>query len=621
MIRLMRKKNGIAFAGRISSVSAVACLILSWSRPAFPDDKPHLQFAPINYGTTLGGTLGYVYQRNTLGTVKSSTQTLGVLVNAGIWAKTYIWQPWLAQVSGNLGVGFNTEHTRFGNQPASKSGGNYFLGSATLSVLQKSRFPFVAHAYQNNQQPNGFLAGPNSGYRGITYDLTQDYRSRGGLFDGSLNFGHIEIGRVGYGNESIENQLNLSITAVPFNNFNTLQVIGAAKTSKHPLQNDKSLNDTLVANHSYTPNSELSVGNLANLIKSSYKLTNPAHTKDYNSQQLSSFVSWRPEESPLTLTGSLRLLRVGSNNDGVIAPQLNDTNLNLGANYAWSSLLRMYGSVNVNDNNGIQTIATNAALSAQKGFGERLSPINVGQFRYTRSIGASLSNQTTTTSGGNQTTTTSVQQMGLNLGHALDKNTKLGGGVLSTNLNQGLATIVSTKGSPATRISTGGSTSWNHNESKGTTTVRVSAADSRSLTGYKEFFQFANLQASRDEDLGRHQTLLGNLTIQSSRSGRRGSSTPLTTSPSAELLYKNGRLFKIRNLTLNSSLKVIGADIVASQNLPAQTGASPKPAGSISWDNDMNYFIGLVKMRLYTHLAQVDKVNQSSIYFSITRSF
>lgn len=199
----------------------------------------------------------------------------------------------------------------------------------------------------------------------------------------------------------------------------------------------------------------------------------------------------------MTLTGSARLLKSNSNSSSsnvVTATQFDDTNLNLGANYAWSRLLRMYGSVNVNDNSGIQTISTNAALAAQKALGER-ETIMLGGFRYTQSIGASLSNQTITTSGPNQTTTSSVQQLGGNLGHDLIKITKIGNGNLTTDLNQGLSTILSTRGSPYTHLNSAGSLSWNNSEGRGTTTMRLNATDSRDLSGTQRFSQLINLQS------------------------------------------------------------------------------------------------------------------------------
>jgi hypothetical protein len=280
----------------------------------------------------------------------------------------------------------------------------------------------------------------------------------------------------------------------------------------------------------------------------------------------------------------------------------------------------MYGSVNVNDNKGIQTVSTNAGLSAQKGFGEREST-NVGGFRYTRYVGASLGNQTTTTSNSNQTTTSSVQQLGLSVGHDLSKSTTLGSGRLTTDLNQGLSTTVSTRGSPFTHLNTAGSLVWNEAEGNETTMVSLRAADSRTLSAPQNFFQLINLQASRNERLARNQSLVGNLTLQASRSGASGVSTPFIARPSADLTYRHQRLFEVKNLVFESTLRILGADIVLSRSSANQQDFTTQNQASVSWDNNLDYFIGRLKMRLYTRIAEVNKVTQSLLLFTMNRSF
>lgn len=619
MLRPKRVRNGTTGAGRICGV-VVASLIFGWSRPAFPDEQRHLQLAPIQFRSTVGGNLGYTFLSNTLGANTSSQQLLDVGVAVGIAARSYLWQPWLARVTGTLGIGVSANRTSYGMAPATRSGNVMVTGDGALNVLQYSRFPFSAHVYRQENQANGFLSGINSNYINSGLGLTQNYRSRSGRLDSLVSYIHNTSGRASFGTEETTNQLNFTLTSQPLYSHQTFRVVGAVTRRDHPLQGENSLADILVVNHLYQPNTALVVGSFGNLIKTSYKISpltpgiSPQQS-DYNSQQLSSLASWRPEGSALTMTGSARLLRSDSSSNGVAAPQFDDTNLNLGANYAWSKLLRMYGSVNVNDNSGIQTVSTNAALAAQKGIGEQ-DAIKLGGFRYTRSVGASLSNQTITTGSSNQTTTSSVQRLGGNLGHALDNSTQFGSGRLSTNLNQTLSTLLSTQGSPFTHLNSGGSMSWQRMDGNGTTMLSLRAADSRTLSGTQNFFQLINLQASRDERMARNQSLIGNLTVQGSRSGARGvSTTPFTATPRADLRYHHLRLFNVKNLTFDSTLQILGADIVSSHNLTTPNQAS------VSWDNDLNYFIGRLKLRLYSHIAKVNKVTQSSLLFTMNRSF
>lgn len=625
MLRPRQVKNGTTGSGRISSVVVVAWLFFCWSRPAFPVEQRHLQLAPIQFRSTVGGNIGYTFLSNTWGADRSSQQLLDVGVAVGVAARTYLWQPWLARVTGAVGIGVSANTASYSMAPATKSGNTILTGDAALSLLQYSRFPFLARVYRQQNQASGFLSGINSNYMNNGLSLTQNYRSRDGRLDSLASYSHNTSGRQSFGTEERTNQLNLFVSSQPLNSHQSYRVVGAVTNTDHPLKGDSSSADTVVANHLYVPDAVLSVATLVNLIKTGYTISpltpgiSPQQS-DYNSQQLSSFASWRPVASALTLTASARLLKSNSSSSTAASTQFDDTNLGLGANYAWSNLLRMYGSVNVDDNSGIQTVSTNAALAAQRAIGER-NVINIGGFRYTRSVGASLSNQTTTiTKGSNQTATSSIQRLGGTLGHDLAKNTQLGSGRLSVDLNQGLSTLLSTRGSPYTHLNSGGSMSWDSTEGKGTTMLGLRAVDSRDLSGTQTFFQLINLQASRNERVARNQSLIGNLTLQGSRSGARGvSTTPFIATPRADLTYRHLRLFGVKNMTFESSLKILGAEIMSSQNLATQMGSTNQ--ASVSWDNDLNYFIGRLKLHLYTHLAEVNQTSQSSILFTMNRAF
>jgi hypothetical protein len=624
MLRPKRVKNGKAVASRLSSVGVVAWLISSWSSPAFPDEKPHLQLAPIRIASTISGNVGYTFQRNKSGSSDSTQQVLGVGVDLGVRAASYLWQPWFARVTGSVGVGLSTNTASSNRSATTNSAGMVLTGDAALNLLQYSRFPFEAQVYRTDSQTSGSLNGLNSGYVKSGLALTQNYRSLNGKTNGLASYIQSRSGRASFGTEDVMNQLNFNLTTEPAYSHQTFRVTGAMTKMDRPLRGDKSLTDILMTNHLYRPDPALSVSSFINLIKTSHATTSsmsPPQQNDYNSQQLSSFASWRPEGSPLTLTSSARLLRLNSSMTGVAAPGFEATNLTLGANYAWSSLLRMYGSVNVNDNSGIQTVSTDAALSAQKGFGEREST-NIGGFRYTRYVGASLGNQTTTTSNSNRTTTSSIQRLGLSAGHDLSKSTALGSGRLTTDLNQGLSTTVSTKGSPFTHLNTAGSLVWNEAEGNETTMVSLHAADSRTLSAPQNFSQLINLQASRNERLARNQSLTGNLTMQASRSGASNvPTTPFAGAPSANLSYHHLRLFEVKNLTFDSTLQILGAIIIFSQGSANQQGGTTQSQAKVSWDNNLDYFIGRLKLRLYTHIAEVNKVTQSSLIFTMNRSF
>jgi hypothetical protein len=622
MLRPKRKKNGIAGAGRIYSVLAMGWLIIGWSRPAFPDEGRHLKLAPIRISSYVNGYIGYTYLSNNFGTYKSTSQTLGAQVNYNLGAESFFWQPWFALVSANLGVDINGNKTR-ASPNSFTSGGTLLNGDAALDMLKYSRFPFRAHVYDSKQHATGDTVGINSDFRSSGYDLNQAYKTRNGSIDSSASYIYNKNGRINFGTEEIRKQLQFDVTASPITR-QTLRVTGAFKDIDHPLKGDTLKADSVVANHVYQPNSSFGIASLLNLLKNSYTLS-PANSTsqqdDYNSQQFSSYASWRPIGNPLTVTSSLRLFKSVSSVNNNLPIGFNDTNFNLGANYAWSTLLRAYGSVNVNDSNNTQTVSTAAALAAQKVFGE-LDTVNLGGFIYTRDAGVSLGTATVTTSspnlgGPNKTSTTSAQNLGLNLGHQLSKNSNLSNGLLRTNLYQRYSEVLSTRHSPTSRLESGVSLSWSLSESRETTRMSFRLKDSRYLTGIQSFSQLVNLQATRAVRLLHHQSLSGNLTIQSSRSSFRGITSPFYTTPNAALSYGNQRLFAVRNLSFTSTLNISAMSIASSQNLSQNINGTARA----TWDNRLDYFIGRVRVKLYSTISEVNNGLHSSLFFNVNRSF
>lgn len=623
MLRAKLVKNGTSRASHLSSVVVVVCLIIGWSRPAFsdepaaaPDEQPHLQLAPINLHRTFGGSIGYLFQRTTIGASKSMQQSLGVEVTAGIGVSSFLWQPWLAQVSSNLTAGVNgtsTNSSTNGNStPTYNSANTSINGDAALNVLNKSRFPFQARIYRQDSRYAAFYSGSNLVTQTTGYNLNQGYKSRNLRTTADASFASSKSGGSDI-SPNYSDVFNFTLGLQPAR-YNTISISGNATRQNTPAQGRSSVLDTLLANHAYRPNPIFSVGNFANLVKMSYDLTQGSSPTqfDASSLQFSSFASLRPEKSPLTMTGSVRFLRSDSSSNGILAPALKSSNFNLGANYLFSKLIRMYGSVNVADSLGTQSVSTDAALTAAKPYRATIID-NLGGFRYSGTIGGSLStNNKTSTSSANQTTTQNAVNLGVYLSHALDKDSELGAGHLAKNLNQTISMGVSDGGSSLSNLTSGGSLTWHRAEGKGTTLLRLSATDSRNLRGTHQLFQMINLQASRSEAISHNESLQGNLTVQATRqeSGIQ-QNAPNTITPSAEMNYRNQRAFKVRNLVFDSILRIADSNI----------SPGSQDQATRSWDNNFAYRIGHLNIRLNTNMSMFNDTLRTSIMFMMSRGF
>jgi len=620
MLRAKLLQNGISGAGHISGVVVVACLVIGWSRPAHcaeptaaADEEPHLQLAPIKLIYSVGGNIGYHFLRSSSGASKTTQQTLDEGVNAGVGIHSFIWQPWLAQVRSQLSFGAHHSSTNSSSTPTQNLVRTNFEGDATLDLVKQSRFPFQARIYREDNRYRAFYSGTNLVVQTTGYSLSQSYTNLNRRLAADVALLGSKSGGPNL-NDNYSDQFRFSLKLQPAR-YHSIGITGNAVSQDVPAVGRSSLTDTLVANHSYMPNSVFAVGSMVNLYSYSLKQAgNLTQVQQFDaaSQQFSSIASLRPEKTPLTVTSSVRFIRADSSSNGIPAPTLNNSNFNLGANYLFSKLIRMYGSVNVSDSLDTQEVTTNAALTAAKPYSFKAAT-NLDDYRYSGSIGGSIatSNRTTTDSA-NQTTTQNSLNLGLYLSHALDKDSEFSSGNLSKHLFQSITTSVSGSGSSnPIKLNSGGALTWNRAINRATTLLRLSANDSRNLRGIHSVFQMINLQASRSEAMSSHESLRGSLTVQATHQEFGSSSSPDTITPSAEMNYQESRAFKVRNLKFESILRI------------ADTNISP---GSINqetraWDNNFTYRLGRLDMRLNTHIAKYGNQVATSIMFSVNRTF
>ena len=247
-------------------------------------------------------------------------------------------------------------------------------------------------------------------------------------------------------------------------------------------------------------------------------------------------------------------------------------------------------------------------------------------------------------------TTESQKQLTLQLSHSLSRTIRLAGGsTVGMDLSQGVslnaAQQTASLNPPATKqLTHSGSLSWDLSQGTGAAYLRLSASDSRSLDGPKDFYQMINFQASSNLPTGSNSSWNGNLTVQSVRQGRdplpasvastAASSTQarnqdFATNSSGSVSYQNQRVFGVRRLRFSSDLRLNG------QSLLPIFGSS-KSQELAAWENRLEYAIGRTQLRLNfmiasigipqitigspTEAERVRKVNRS-IMFSVSRSF
>lgn len=580
-----------------------------------------LQLPPIRFW----GDFGYEMRRDTIDAKESMLQSYTTRLNAS----TFIWRPWFAQASGGLGFTTSTATGAADSRGAS----NFVTGNAALNLLPYSRFPFEAHLDRSDSRLSSGLGAVTSVYRTTRFGLSQRYRPPAGGTQYMASYDRNLWESADFGQDR-QDTAHFDMTRRFANQ--TFQISGDTRRNERPLTQESAVLNSAVARHSYAPSPSLSVESLASMTKTNYRLVQGE--SDFSNLQLSSFAFWRPTGKPLTVTAGARLFgfsSANSFNSGAAAPasRQSGANVNLGGVYEFSRNIRLNasGNVNMTENNGVQTLASNQSA----GVSYQADAIALGAFRYTKYASGTLTNRNDPRDSG--------QHFAVQAGHGLNRNLAFGGGSLGLNINQSVSTDFDTHAAAAAgmtapavvRLSHSGSLTWSLGEGMKTTFVRISASDSRALNGARDTFQLLNLQASRNESFSRNASLSGNMTIQMSRQKTHfipfyftaatpatpyapadTSSTIATTTvtSSVDVSYRHQRAFGVRRLRYVSELRIYG-------DAPLPVLASPQEQESRSWENRLDYSIGRLQLRLRARISEVNAKRNSLLMFTLNRQF
>jgi hypothetical protein len=580
----------------------------------------------------LGGVVSYNINRNSVAGQNSTQSGLTTTLNAG--TSTYIWQPWFATLNANLGFTHSTNKSS-STESSSNAKNVIVTGGGQLNVLQQSRFPFEAHFQLNDSR---VTADKQIGttFASERFGFTQrHYRADGdAMFGWDRSIQHsVENGR------DQQDTLQLRITS-KIDDHNLL-FTGDRSDSVHDVTGEKAAVTSLALQHGYVPNPAVSIQNFVNVSQSDYRLVSGRN--DSRLMQLSSNVFWRPESQPMTVNGGVRVFALETDSTGFVVvgnPTGNKTlnaNANLGVSYEFSRFTRLNGSLNVNqgESNGVKSNSS----SQMAGVTYVPDALELGSFRYNWSTSASASNQSSVAE--------SQRQLTLQFSHGLSRSIRLAGGSnIGMDASQGVSLIAGQKTTgvdpvATKQISHSGSLSWDLSQQTGAALLRLSASDSRSLDGRKDFYQMINFQASSNLPTGPNSSWNGNLTIQTTRQGKDPLSAPavgsanaatnrdFVTNSSGSVSYQNQRMFGVRRLRFTSDLRLNG------QSLLPIFGSSQSQELA-AWENRLEYAIGRTQLRLNflissngtpqitigspTEAERVKKMNRS-IMFSVSRSF
>lgn len=254
-------------------------------------------------------------------------------------AITYVWQPWLAQVVGGVGV-VNSKNT-YGN---SLNKNVSWSGNGGLSLLPFSRFPFLASYYSNNRQIDERSPTFTSGFNSNRTDLKvkQRYQPISKVSDSYISYDKshdIEASNNSGHLDKINSRLEVqhdyrsartaSIFGIGYSqntyggsgqafNATTKMLANYIKRFGHHYIEAETINidgefmkngsrhNQVTAQHKYRPDRLLSV-ETSGIANQSELLSTGQNFSNTRNLQFNSTASWQPdEELPFHVSGGLR---------------------------------------------------------------------------------------------------------------------------------------------------------------------------------------------------------------------------------------------------------------------------------------------------------------------------
>lgn len=620
-IHLQRSENAepqsgeVSMTGESTSAKVPSLTLVSTSESSATETVPVIRRVPVTpvAGTTNGsdrwklapirlwGDLAYDFRR-TSGEGQSTFTRNTAIVNLN--ASTYIYEPWVALVSGGLGLSFSRLHD------GELSGQDKFItGNARLNIFPASRFPFEAR-YLRSDSGTDTEQGVDQRFQLTRFGVTQRYRNDEGTQQYSASFDRfIQDGNtVG---KDIQNALQFE-SNTKFRRDHDIQLQATLNHNQRVSTAERNDYETLMARHAYQPDSTLSLENSVNLTHTDFRLASAE--SDLRIFQLSSIAFWRPESQPLSVNSSVRIfsLESGTGKDSTGTRAINASG---GANYAFNRNFRAVGGLSLTDTN--TSGAHNRTGIGTLGGNYQSDSIEFNKYRYEWFAGATG----ISTSG-------AVEHNGFSFngifGNSLSRGFDLGNGsAITFNLAQTLAALTGAQIEGSKQLFHSGSVTWNKHEpeSSATSFIRLSATDSRYLDGQQETLQLVNLQLTRTLELGRDRAFSGNLTIQTTRrvSKRPGFEHSINegrpeTTVSADLNYRQQNIFGVPRLVFFSQLQVNRQELIQALGAPADRQL-------FSWENRLDYNIGRLELRLLLRFSELDGTKYSLVMFRATRRF
>lgn len=586
------------------------------------------------------GNVGYFYtgsQADGGATTNSSLTTVALNLDS------YIWRPWFA----DLNMGATSSMSR---SEGVKSGSSLDLLSSYLnfSLMSRSRYPFRL-SYNTSDNVTDWTSGKLT-----LLSLGPEYKTRYlnarqsiiTLSGNRADAWYTKRTRNYSGVELVDDTLGAKIK-MRGRAYN-LYANSTYQERTNSVSADQTKNFQSIATHNYFPNKEFyiktQVTSQKNDVGSEKYFVDTVNAIQTNvgmfrnrvtrTDQLTSFMYWRPDYKPYTATGGVRMYRRNTMDDlGSLQDVIQQgVDANLSGNYKinrrlWATLsANAAGLYNTGQSDYVSVTSSQNAL-----LNYRSDNMNYREYQYNWNASGGFTNQVGLKNpdealGSNvpfqaynrqNFSTQFSQAYSAGIGHNLTRGWITGNrSILRVSVNQAAREYIQTNGKRnSLGITHSATINWNEAMKKGKFYSQLTLMDARNLNESTES-QLVNLQVSRIVPINRLSSWGSHLSAQSSRryssaDGDIGFWDGFLTTMNGRINYNHTRMFGIYKLKFRSRL-----EFASTTN---RLGEGRKRA---DWEGRLGYNIGKLSTALIGRKIWSDSgLGSGIVIFQVNRSF
>lgn len=576
-----------------------------WSARLFPflaTGEP-VGFAPARWGGTLA--VDHLEQRSGDAASRYSTAA-----SMSLTAASYFWQPWFAQVRGNLTLLASDDRggaNESAGAPDASSRALSLSGGGSVTIFPNSRFPFHATIDSTDSRATGDFTP--SDFRSTRATVRQSWRDALGGENAAAGADFSRLDSRSFGRDTV-----FALDGRYQRATETWRGDAVLGWSRNRREAGEGADITrFFATHLYTPNPDLWVHSLASFTESDLHLATEGGDLAQRVLQATSQAVWRPGwDERLAFTGGGRVLANGVERTGV-RDDSSAVSGNAGFSFAARDDVTLQGSVTTTrlaaDSGGTQLLAFESL-----GANYTPRPVDLAVASWSPSVAIQGAHESGAQEGPRHLASAQADQQftkGLPLGASTSLNLVFaqGAGLVDDSV-VGRTTVLRYNGTVGVRADgQEGSDGY----------LGAGYGESRATGAIEERFRLANVQSSGQIRLGVYGLLTGNLTAQWIRtlretSGSRESARQLFGS----VTYQHSRVFGVPRLRFLTTA-TFNQGLTESRLLG--DAEAPRETVTRLVDSRFLYDIGRLELRIGMRLAQTDGRTDRQLYLRIARQF